>query len=64
MPQLVEQGQMEMDHYDPKKKRPNNVYPVQRAAHDMPFPDRPEERGPAYAGRELFKRKTRKSILP
>jgi hypothetical protein len=64
MTEKTAQDQMELDHYDPEKKRPNNVYPVQRAVHDMPFPNRPEGSGPAYKGRELFKRKTRKGILP
>jgi hypothetical protein len=65
MKELVAEGaQLEMDRYDPKKKRQDNVYPVQSAAHYIPLPGGPEGGGPAYKGRGLFKRKKRKGILP
>ena len=52
------QDQTELVVYDPKKKRPSNVYAVQQAAHDLPLPDRP-----GYGSRLFERRKKRRSIL-
>ncbi|MEM5814598.1 MAG: hypothetical protein QXD77_02175 [Candidatus Aenigmatarchaeota archaeon] len=58
MPQEVIQGQTELAVYDPKKRRPSNVYTVQLTAADAPIRDRP-----GYGNRLFERRKRRRSIL-
>jgi len=41
---------MEADHYKPGKKRPSNVYAVQKAGHGRPYPDDPDKpRGSSHS---------------